>query len=132
MNLLLTICAVLEAPVGLLLLFLPGVATSILLDSPLETPAGRVAGRLAGAAIFALAIACWHSRDTPKSVVPAMLCYNLAATAILVYAGIRLEMNSPLLWPVMVIHFVLAVWCVLCIWAMYRTASMAKESPADE
>ena len=132
MKLLLMICAVLEAPVGFLFLLLPGVATSILLGVPLETPAGLVAGRLAGAAILALGIVCWHSRETPKSVTPALLCYNLAAAAILVYAGIRLEMSSALLWPVMVIHFGLAVWCVLCLWAMYRTAAKANKSAVDE
>ncbi|HKO61828.1 MAG TPA: hypothetical protein VJV03_11765 [Pyrinomonadaceae bacterium] len=125
---LLIISAALEGPTGLLLLFLPSVAFSLLLGVSLETPAGLVAARLAGAAILALAVACWQTRDsdqggTRKSVITAMLCYNVAATAVLAYAGIRLEMQSRLLWPVMVLHSVLALWCVLSVWTALRKAA---------
>ena len=118
MKLLLIIAAAVEAPGGLILLLLPSVATSALLGTPLDTPAGLVAARIAGAALVALAIACWQARNgergsPARGVVEAILFYNFAATAVLVYAGIRLNLRSALLWPVIVLHLGLGVWCLL-------------------
>ena len=63
MKLLLIIAAVLEAATGFALLVMPTVAVSMLLGVPLDTPAGLVVGRIAGAALVALAIACWQARN---------------------------------------------------------------------
>jgi hypothetical protein len=57
------ISAVLEAIVGLALFFMPAFAVSKLLGTSLDTPVGLVAGRIAGAAVIALAIACWRARN---------------------------------------------------------------------
>ena len=128
MKLLLMISAVLEAITGLALLVLPSLTVSMLIGVPLDTPAGLVAGRIAGAALVALAVACWQARNGERGspatgVVEAMLFYNLAATAVLVYAGVRLELRSRLLWPAILVHFGLGMWCLLNRWLTRRKLS---------
>ena len=123
MKLLLMIAAVVEAGAGLTLLLMPGVATSVLLGTPLDTPAGLVAARIGGAGLSALAVACWQARNgergSPASgVVQAMLFYNFAAALVLVYAGTRLDLRSALLWPAIVLHLGLGAWCVLKLWVV--------------
>ena len=125
MKLLLIISAVIEAAIGASLLVLPAFTASSLLGVPLDTPPGLVAGRIAGAALGALGIACWNARNGEregpgKGVVAAMLFYNFAAVMVLVYAGIGLELRGPLLWPTIVLHFVLAAWCLVSLWFTQR------------
>ena len=118
MKLLLIISAVIEAGAGLALLLIPTVGVSALLGAPLDTPTGLVAARIAGAALVALAIACWQARNgergsPARGVVEAMLFYNFAATVVLVYAGIRLDLRSAILWPAIILHLGLGAWCLL-------------------
>lgn len=125
MKLLLIITAVTEAGAGLALLVVPSVAVSALLGVPLDTPTGLVAGRIAGSALIALAIACWQSRNGERGgpatgIVKAMSFYNFAAAMVLVYAGIRLELRSALLWPTIVLHLGLGAWCVFQLWLIRR------------
>jgi len=128
MKLLLIISAVIEGAAGVALLAMPTVAVSMLLGVPLDTPAGLVAGRIAGAALIALAIACWQVRNGERGspatgVVQAMLFYNFAATAVLAYAGTRLELRSRLLWPAILLHLGLGAWCLLNLWFTRRKLS---------
>ena len=128
MKLLLIIAAVVEAGAGLTLLLMPIVATSALLGTPLDTPTGLVAARIAGAALVALAIACWQARNGERGspatgVVQAMLFYNFAAAMVLVYAGIRLDLRSALLWPAIVLHLGLGVGCLTNLWFTRRKLS---------
>ena len=122
MKLLLIIAAVLEATAGLSLLLIPTVAVSALLGAPLDTATGLAAARIAGAALIALAIACWQARNREHGtgVVEAMSFYNFAAAMVLVYAGIRLHLRSALLWPAIVLHLCLGGWCVLNLWFTRR------------
>jgi hypothetical protein len=92
------------------------VAVTALLGTLIGT-AGLVATRIAGAALVSLAIACWQARNGERGspstgVVEAMTFYNFAAAIVLVYAGIRLDLRSALLWPAIVLHFCLGVCCV--------------------
>ena len=117
----LIIAAAIEAVTGLTLLLIPTVTISMLLGGPLDTPTGLVAARIAGAALVALAVACWRTRNGDRGssatgVVEAMSFYNFAAVLVLVYASIRLELRSALLWPAIVLHLVLGTWCVLKLW----------------
>lgn len=125
MKLLLIISAVVEALAGLGLLLMPVVASSALFGEPLDTPNGLVAARIAGAALVALAVACWRARNGERGspatgVVEAMLFYNFAAAMVLIYAGIRLNLRSALLWPAIVLHLGLGVWCVSNLWFTRR------------
>lgn len=128
MKLLLIITTVLEGATGLALLVIPTVVTSMLLGAPVDTPAGLVAARIAGAALVALAIACWQARNGERGspatgVVQAMLFYNFAAALLFVYAGIRLDLRSALLWPAIVLHLGLGVWCLSNLWFTRRKLS---------
>jgi hypothetical protein len=128
MKLLLIIAAVIEAVAGVALLLIPTVAVSMLLGVPLDTPTGLVAARIAGAALAALAIACWQARNGERGspvtgVIEAMSFYNFAAAMVLVYAGIRLDLRSALLWPAIVLHLGVGAWCVLNLWFSRRKIS---------
>lgn len=125
MKLLLMIAAVIEALAGVALLLIPTVAVSALLGAPLDTATGSVAARIAGAALVALAIACWQARNGERGspstgVIEAMSFYNFAAAMVLVYAGTRLDLRSRLLWPAIVLHLGLGAWCVLQLWFSRR------------
>jgi hypothetical protein len=131
MRLLLIFAAVLEAGAGLALLLMPTVAVSVLLGAPLDTPAGLVAARMAGAALVALAVACWQARNGERGspatgVVEAMLFYNFAAAMVLAYAGIRLDLHGALLWPAIVLHLCLGVWCLSNLWFTRRKLSSSE------
>src|SRR5688572_7705398 len=109
MKLLLIITAVFEGATGLALLVAPSMTVSTLLGAELDTPAALVVGRIAGAALAALAIACWQARDGERygigaGVIAAMFVYNLAAALIVTYAGVGLGLHSALMWPVIVTH----------------------------
>ena len=125
MKLPLIIAAVIEAVAGLALLLIPTVAVSALLGVPLDTPTGLVAARIAGAALVALAIACWQARTGERGspatgVVEAILFYNFAAAMVLVYAGIRLDLRSALLWPAIVLHLSLGAWCGTLVYSQKK------------
>jgi hypothetical protein len=122
---LLIIAAAIEAVTGVSLLLIPNVTVSMLLGAPLDTSTGLVAARIAGAALVALAIACWQARNGDRGspatgVIEAMSFYNFAGAMVLVYAGIRLELRSALLWPAIVLHLGLGAWCVLKLWFIRR------------
>jgi hypothetical protein len=134
MKLLLIISAVIEAAVGLSLLAVPAFTAAMLLGAPIDTPAGLVAGRVAGAALLALGLACWRARDgasdgAAEPVVIAILFYNFAAVAVLVWASMRLGLFGPLLWPTIVMHLALGVWCVLAF--TRRQVTLAPQASAS-
>ncbi len=131
MKLLLILAAVIEAVAGLGLLLIPTVAVSALLGAALDTATGLAAGRIAGAALVALAIACWQARNGERGssatgLVEAMSFYNFAVAMVLVYAGIRLDLRSALLWPAIVLHLCLGVWCVSNLWFSRRKLSRSE------
>ena len=133
MKLLLIIAAVIEAVAGLALLLIPTVAVSALLGAPLDTATGLAVGRIAGAALVALAIACWQARNGERGssatgVVEAMSFYNFAAAMALVYAGTRLDLRSALLWPAIVLHLVLGAWCVVTLWFSRQRLSRSEKT----
>jgi hypothetical protein len=125
MKILLALTAILEGIFGIGLLLIPVIVISILLHTPLETAGGLFAARLCGAAIIAIAICCWkargfESRQAAIAVVTAMLFYNFAAAAVLVYAGVRLGLQSPLIWPTIVAHSGLGFWCGVLVWGTMK------------
>ena len=124
-KILLTVTTILEGIVGIGLLVSPVLVASVLLNTPLDAAGGLFAARLGGAAIITFAICCWKARsfEIPKAaigVVTAMLFYNFAAAAVLVYAGVRLGLQSKFIWPVIVVHVVLGLWCAVLVWFSNR------------
>ena len=125
MKIMLSVTAVIEAVTGLALVLSPSIPTSLLLGVSLDTPGGLVVGRVAGAALLALATACWPARNDPQSrattgLIVALLLYNVAAVMVLVHAGTSLGLSGIALWPTVGLHAALAVWCIACL-QMKRT-----------
>lgn len=120
MKKLLTVTAALEAGAGLALALWPSAVAVLLLGSSLDTPASLTLGRVAGVALFTLGVHCWLGRNDEQSnaargLVVGMLIYNAAVATILAYAGIGLGLRSAALWPAVVVHAAMAVWCVVTI-----------------
>jgi hypothetical protein len=116
----LTLTAIIEAATGLGLIAVPAFVVRLLLGSPLDTSAAVMLGRVAGAALLALGVACWLARDDTQSyaargLVAAMLLYNVAVAAFLAIAYVGLRLHGVALWPAVVLHAVMAVWCAGCL-----------------
>jgi Kef-type K+ transport system membrane component KefB len=120
MSRLLKLSGLLEATTGLGLIAVPTVVVRLLLGSPLEPSAAIILGRVTGAALLALGVACWLARDDTQSraargLVAAMLLYNVAVTALLAFAVLVVGLDGVALWPAVVLHAVMAVWCIACL-----------------
>ena len=120
MNRLLKLTAIIEAATGLALLVVPSVVVQLLLGSPLDTSAAVTLGRVAGAALLALGVACWLAHCDEQSraargLVAAMLLYNISVAAVLAFAGLGLGLHGIALWPAVILHAVMAVWCIACL-----------------
>ena len=113
MKTLLTTTFFFDAATGLGLLFAPALVVSVLLNAPLVDPSGILLGRLAGTALISIAMICWMYRneDQPADVVKALLFYNVAAAALLVYAGAS-GFSGSALWAVAILHAGMATWCM--------------------
>ena len=101
---------------------------AFLLGASIEGPTALTVARVGGAGLLALGVACWLARGdansrAAKGLVAAMLLYNVATVAILTYAGIGLGLYGVLLWPGVVLHAAMAVWCVasLCTFPLNAT-----------
>ena len=114
MKLLLSITALLEGFTGLALAFVPSLLVYILLGTSLTDPSAILIGRLAGAALITIAIACWLSRGDPQpsAMVKAMLGYNIFSISLLIYAALVEKVCGPALWPAVLLHLGLLVWCL--------------------
>jgi hypothetical protein len=117
MKRLLIVTAIIEVGVGLALLCFPSATVALLLGSSLDAPAAVTLGRVAGAALLALGVACWLAKYDEQScaargLVSAMVLYNLGAVVILGAAGIRSQPVGIGLWPAVVLHAVMTIWCV--------------------
>jgi len=120
MSRLLKLSALLEATTGLGLIAVPSVVVRLLLGSPLDASAAVTLGRVAGVALLALGVACWLARAdtlrrTARGLLAAMLLYNVAVVALLAYSGIGLGLRGLALWPAVILHAVMAVWCIACL-----------------
>jgi hypothetical protein len=117
MKTLLTVTAIIEAGAGLALLAVPSITASLLLGTPLDSPAAVSLARVGGAAILALAIVCWLARRDAQSLasrglIIAMVFYNFAVAAVLAFAGLRDGLHGVLLWPAVLFHLAMGAWCI--------------------
>jgi hypothetical protein len=115
-RLLFIVTAVLEVGIGVALLVSPALTVSILIGAPFDTKGDSVVGRVAGSALLSLAVACWLARNDEHSraaigLIKSLLLYNLAVVVILAYAGLGLRLLGIGLWPAVVLHAVMSVWC---------------------
>jgi hypothetical protein len=117
---LLIVTALGEGGTGLLLLAWPAIPRLLLLGGGEMSPDGAFTGRVAGAALVALAIACWLGRAdrpcrTQEGLLWGLLTYDLAAAAILAGTGASTDQVGIALWPAVLLHAGLAGWCVGCL-----------------
>jgi len=125
---LLIVTALVEMPIGLMLLLSPGLVVPFLLGTSLGAPAALVVARIAGAALLSLGGACWLARDdgpnrARRGLVAAMVLYNCAAVAVLAHAGAGVRLVGVLMWPAVALHAALALWCIACLRSGPLTAS---------
>lgn len=117
---LLIVTALGEGGTGLLLLVWPALPRLLLLGDGEMSPDGAFTGRVAGAALVALAIACWLGRadrlsPTQEGLLWGLLTYDLAAAAILAGTGASSDRVGIALWPAVLLHMGLAGWCLGCL-----------------
>jgi hypothetical protein len=115
MKKLLTITAIIEAATGVGLLAAPAVLAQLLLGGTLDGPVALTVARVGGAGLLTIGVACWLSRNDGRALVVAMLLYNIAAVAILVYAAVVLALSAIGLWPAIGLHTALAAWCAVVL-----------------
>ena len=70
---------------------------------------------MGGAAIVAVAVACWPDRNTARAFF-GMLTYSLLALTYLAWVGVNGSVGV-LLWPAVAVH---AGLCVLLVWAWWK------------
>ena len=114
------VSAMIELGAGLALLCCPSAAVGRLVGAPLEGRAALTVARVCGAGLLALGVACWLARGDTQSLasnglVAAMLLYDVAVAAILAYAAIENGLYGVALWPAVILHTVMSVWCVACL-----------------
>jgi hypothetical protein len=119
MKKLLTVTAVVEVGAGVALLGAPSVTASLLLGAGLEAVAAVNLARVGGAAILALSIVCWLTRDAQdpaaRALVTAMVFYNLAVAGVLAFASFVDSLHGMLLWPAVAFHVAMGAWCVVTL-----------------
>ncbi len=115
-----TTTAVMEAGAGFALLCFPSVTVALLLGAPLETSDALTLARVAGTALLTLGVAFWLARGDTQSraargLVAAMVLYNPGAAIILAAAGIRSQSVGIALWPAVVLHAAMTIWCIMSL-----------------
>jgi len=112
-----SVTALIELGAGLALLCFPSATVALLVGAPLEGAPALTVARVGGAGLLALGVACWLARGDTESgaargLIVAMLVYNVAAVVVLAFAGIGFGLYGAALWPAVVLHAVMTVWCM--------------------
>lgn len=108
--------ALIEVGTGLSLVCLPALVIWLLLGVGEPSQEALVVGRLGGAALLAIGVACWLAHDDRGSLSQhgllwGMLTYNVGACIVLTIAGSMMRMFGIALWPAVVLHAALTIWC---------------------
>ena len=114
------VTAVVEVVTGLALLGLPAVVLASLLGIHAAAAETLVVSRIAGAALLAIGVTSALTRDDTHSpaqrgVLVGILTYDVLVALLLAYAGLVLQLAGPALWPAVVLHTLLTIWCILCL-----------------
>jgi hypothetical protein len=80
------------------------------------SPEALIVGRVGGAGLVAIGVACWLARDDRSSrsqhgLLWGVLIYNVGTCIVLAFAGLTLRMDGVALWPVVLLHAVMTIWC---------------------
>jgi hypothetical protein len=119
---LLVVMTVVQLALGVALLIAPAWMAYVLAGREHTSPETAVVLRVAGG--FALAIGFWCAlgrlsesglpRSRPLDLVPGLVVYNGCAVAVMGDAMLR-GLHAPLLWPALMLHATLLVWCITCL-----------------
>jgi hypothetical protein len=114
------VTAILEIGAGVALLIFPSASAVMLLGAPLEGSAAVTLERVTGVALLALGVANWFAQydeqsRVAKGIIGAMVVYNLGTVITLSSSGIFSPPVGTLLWPGVVVHVAMAVWCVIAL-----------------
>jgi hypothetical protein len=114
------VTAVVEIATGLALLALPAVVLASLLGIQAAVEETLVVSRIAGAALLAIGVTSALARDDARSpaqrgVLVGILTYDVLVALLLAYAGLAVQMAGAALWPAVVLHTLLTIWCILCL-----------------
>jgi len=113
------VTALSEGGTGIALLAAPAVVFALLLGVESPAPEALVVGRVSGGALLAIGVTCWlvqgESGQIQRGVLAGVLIYDVAAAALLAYAGAVLSMAGAALWPAVALHGALALWCASCL-----------------
>ena len=125
---LLIVVAVIELAAGIALLIAPSVVAGLLLGATLDYPAAIVVGRVAGAALLAIGLICWLQREIGRGaaqtgLLVGLLVYNAAVSIVLAYTAQVDGTRAIGLWPAVVLHSLLAIWCVASLLRAPRAGS---------
>lgn len=117
---LLLVTALAEGGTGLSLLLSPPVPLALLLGEEAPAPATLIVSRVAGAALLSLGVMCWAARNESRSrarsgLLLGVLVYDVLAAVLLASAGLVSDRAGVALWPAVVLHFALALWCSKCL-----------------
>ena len=86
------------------------------MGSSLDTPAALTLARVAGVALVALALTCWLTRHddrrAARGLVAAMALYHTGVAIVLAYASIGFALAGLGLWPTVIFHAAMTVWCL--------------------
>jgi hypothetical protein len=121
----LLVTAIVEIGAGLFLLIVPDQLLALLFGAVQSTAETLLVGRWVGVALLAIGVASAMARDDRGSqalrgVLVAVLLYDIAAVVLLAYAALGVHLAGPALWPAVVLHTVLALWC---IWGLRTLAT---------
>ena len=117
---LLAASAALELGAGLGLVCCPSATVWLLVGSPLDAPAALTVARVGGAGLLSLGTACWLSRGDEQSraargLIAALMLYDVAAAVILAVARLADGLYGLAIWPAVVLHLLMALWCAACL-----------------
>ena len=116
---LLIVTMVVESATGIALLIAPSWVVELLVGEGLTSPQSLVLGRITGAALISTGVVCWLARTgeshEQRALIYGLLIYNLAVPALLLHAAIAVGLRGVALWPVVVLHVGLAIWCMICM-----------------
>jgi hypothetical protein len=112
--------AIVEGFAGLMLEVQPSQVTMVIFGTSLSTPVEFAYARAFGVTLLALAVACWLTRKdqlshTVRGIVGGLVVFEAGIVLVLGYAGIVSGLSSIFLWPFILIHLALAVWCAICL-----------------
>ncbi len=117
---LLLVSSAVEIAAGAALIVVPSTIVELLIGGTLDSPAATAVARIAGAALAILGLICWFASRHPQSptamgVVTALLFYNTTVVGILLYEHLGVGLNALGIWPAIVVHAALAIWCLACV-----------------